>query len=139
LKKAYKHDDGAFSLLQTDEGKKGVAAAMADPLSYVLKPQREGGGNNVYGDDIPPTLQRIMASTERDAYILMDRIRPFKVPGYILRPGGGGRPSLGEVIGELGIFGFIMGNGDEVFANEQVGGSSFFHVLPIIKICVNVL
>jgi hypothetical protein len=77
LKKAYKHDDGAFSLLQTDEGKKGVAAAMADPLSYVLKPQREGGGNNVYGDDIPPTLQRIMASTERDAYILMDRIRPF--------------------------------------------------------------
>ena len=24
---------------------------------YVLKPQREGGGNNVYGDDIRPFLK----------------------------------------------------------------------------------
>ena len=26
-------------------------------LRYVLKPQREGGGNNVYGEDIRPFLQ----------------------------------------------------------------------------------
>ena len=61
---------------------------------YVLKPQREGGGNNVYGDDIRPFLkvntekwsypstmhpitnhQEIENSEERNAYILMDRIQ----------------------------------------------------------------
>ena len=32
---------------------------MQDPEKYVLKPQREGGGNNVYGEDIKPFLQNI--------------------------------------------------------------------------------
>ncbi len=26
-----------------------VSAALADPDAFVLKPQREGGGNNLYG------------------------------------------------------------------------------------------
>ena len=26
-----------------------IADAIANPASYVLKPQREGGGNNLYG------------------------------------------------------------------------------------------
>ena len=26
--------------------------AMEDPERFVLKPQREGGGNNVYGEEI---------------------------------------------------------------------------------------
>ena len=29
-----------------------MAQAMNDPDLYVVKPQREGGGNNVYGNDI---------------------------------------------------------------------------------------
>ena len=29
-----------------------MAQAMNDPDRYVVKPQREGGGNNVYGNDI---------------------------------------------------------------------------------------
>ena len=34
---------------------------MEEPEKYVLKPQREGGGNNVYGDDIKPFLKSIEA------------------------------------------------------------------------------
>ena len=49
---------------------------MANPEKYVLKPQREGGGNNVYGEDIKPFLEKIRHSEERNAYILMDRIHP---------------------------------------------------------------
>jgi len=34
--------------------------AMKNPERFVLKPQREGGGNNVYGVDIPEALRVII-------------------------------------------------------------------------------
>ena len=46
---------------------------MTNPARFVVKPQREGGGNNVYGENIPPFLKSIQDSEERNAYILMDR------------------------------------------------------------------
>ena len=51
-----------------------VRMALASPERFVLKPQREGGGNNVYGADIRPVLERMQHSRERTAYILMDRL-----------------------------------------------------------------
>ena len=56
-----------------------VAKALASPQDYVLKPQREGGGNNHYGDDLVDALER-MTPDERAAYILMERIRPPEIP-----------------------------------------------------------
>ena len=43
------------------------------PDDYVLKPQREGGGNNLYGDQLQ---QRLRDPKGLAAYILMQRIRP---------------------------------------------------------------
>ena len=81
---------------------------MATPSKYVLKPQREGGGNNVYGDDIKPFLENIKNSEERNAYILMDRIQPPVTTNYMVRPDG--QPAkLVDVISELGIFGYVIG------------------------------
>ena len=81
--------------------------AIANPKRYVLKPQREGGGNNVYGDDIKPFLEKIRNSEERNAYILMDRIHPPVTTNYMVRPGGG--TTMVDVISELGIFGYVLG------------------------------
>ena len=36
-----------------------VAMALANPEAYVLKPQREGGGNNLYGDEMCERLQTL--------------------------------------------------------------------------------
>lgn len=47
---------GLFSLDDSPEGHRAIEMAMKDPERYVLKPQREGGGNNVYGADIPDAL-----------------------------------------------------------------------------------
>jgi hypothetical protein len=47
------------TLFQGEEGDAAIARALADPHAYVVKPQREGGGNNVYGDDIAPFLEGI--------------------------------------------------------------------------------
>lgn len=47
--------------------------ARASPDDFVLKPQREGGGNNLYGEQIP---ERLKDERGLAAYILMQRIRP---------------------------------------------------------------
>lgn len=48
---------GLFSLDNDEHGEAAVQMALANPEKYVLKPQREGGGNNVYGTDIPDALK----------------------------------------------------------------------------------
>ena len=73
----------------------------------MLKPQREGGGNNVYGAEIATKLSAIKDSQERTGYILMDLIEPHVQPNYLLRPGQG-EPQLVQAAGELGIFGYIL-------------------------------
>jgi len=110
---------GLYSLDHDENGDKSFQRAMDNPSGYVLKPQREGGGNNVYGDDIRPFLQNIKDSEERNAYILMDRIQPPVTTNYMVRPGKD--PELVEVISELGIFGYVIGNKDTIVTNKQVG------------------
>lgn len=54
-----------------------IAQAREDPGSFVLKPQREGGGNNLYGEQL---AQRLADSKGLGAFILMQRIRPPQLP-----------------------------------------------------------
>lgn len=52
-------------------------------------------------------LERLKDSQEREAYILMDRIRPPVQQNYLVRPH---KPvTLAEVVSELGIFGAVLG------------------------------
>jgi len=111
---------GLYSLDHDEAGDQSFAAAMATPSKYVLKPQREGGGNNVYGDDIKPFLENIKDSEERNAYILMDRIQPPVTTNYMVRPDG--QPAkLVDVISELGIFGYVIGDKEKIITNKYVG------------------
>ena len=105
--------------MQDEIGNRNFKAAIANPERFVLKPQREGGGNNVYGEDIKPFLEKIENSQERNAYILMDRIQPPVTKNYMVRPGS--EPMLVDVISELGIFGYVLGDKDRIISNKQVG------------------
>jgi len=111
---------GLYPLDKSDKGDKAYEMAMKNPSRFVVKPQREGGGNNVYGDDIVPFLEKIRNSSERDAYILMDRIYPPKTTNYMVRPGWK-EPKMTEVISELGIFGYIIGDAEKTITNRQTG------------------
>jgi len=110
---------GLYSLDHDETGDANMARAIANPQRYVLKPQREGGGNNVYGDDIKPFLEKIRDSDERNAFILMDRIHPPVTTNYMVRPGA--EPALVDVISELGIFGYVIGDKEKIITNKQVG------------------
>ena len=50
------------------------AQAIASPEDYVLKPQREGGGNNLYGEELRARLQQ--GGPGLAAFVLMQRIKP---------------------------------------------------------------
>ena len=105
----------------------GVKIALNPELAekHVLKPQREGGGNNIYRSNIPKYLKSI---PERDykQYILMELIQPPKAAkNTALRSDG--QVVSGEVISELGIFGTCLWRskvgraGAEVLKNVEGG------------------
>jgi len=97
-----------------------VKTAIEKPELFVLKPQREGGGNNIYGLDLRETLTRLQkeGGDALAAYILMQRIFPKASLAYLVR---GGICHEGLVISELGIYGAYLRNKDKVVINEQSG------------------
>ncbi|KAJ0171391.1 hypothetical protein K1T71_012941 [Dendrolimus kikuchii] len=112
---------GLYSLDFDESGERAVEMAIQDAERFVLKPQREGGGNNVYGAEVREALIRMRHSRERAAYILMERILPPLVSGYVVRPGAAVPPPLVDLVSELGIFGVIIGTRDKIYSNKQVG------------------
>ncbi|KAK2153253.1 hypothetical protein LSH36_303g03102 [Paralvinella palmiformis] len=110
---------GQYSLDLGKEGDEAVTMALNNPQTYVLKPQREGGGNNIYGDDIRVKLSEMEKSLERTAYILMDRIHPYLVQNYLIFSG---KPvELYNCVSELGIYGAFVGTPDDVILNFSGG------------------
>lgn len=107
-----------------DTSKAGLAARKLalDPeqaKAYVLKPQREGGGHNIYRTAIPEFLKGV-PEEHWGSYILMELITPPPVANVILR---NGKLEQGGVICELGIYGTCLwdqSTGD-VKHNEQAG------------------
>jgi hypothetical protein len=82
-----------------------IAQAIADPDSFVLKPQREGGGNNVWGKELAQVL-RTASVTERGAYVLMQRIRSVASPAPLLRKG---EVSVEPCTSEFGVYSYFIG------------------------------
>ncbi|KKY20660.1 putative glutathione synthetase [Diplodia seriata] len=63
-----------------------LATNVETAQRYVLKPQREGGGNNIYRGAIPPFLSKLPES-HWPAYILMEMIEPPAQSNVIIRNG----------------------------------------------------
>uniref|UniRef100_A0A3P9LN55 Glutathione synthetase n=1 Tax=Oryzias latipes TaxID=8090 RepID=A0A3P9LN55_ORYLA len=110
---------GLYTLDMGPEGDQTVEMALAAPDCYVLKPQREGGGNNIYGAEIRQVLEGLKDATQRTAYILMDKINPAPVQNYLLRQGG--PLTLSNCLSELGAFGAYVRHGADMIMNECVG------------------
>lgn len=95
-----------------------VRAALADPDNFVLKPQREGGGNNLYGSDLAKALNEL-TSKQRAAFILMERIVGMPVKGALVR---NGVAIYGDCTAELGVYGVYLADGpDAVLLNHACG------------------
>jgi len=95
-----------------------IQRAKDSPQDYVLKPQREGGGNNIYGTDIVHSLDTFSAR-KLSSFILMERILVPEVDTYLLRDE---KISKVEGVAELGIYGtFISDAQGQVVLNKAAG------------------
>jgi glutathione synthase len=116
--------EGWMEMWGLDEGEskeEGMHKARSRAAHLVLKPQREGGGNNVYTKAVLPFLDALPPK-ERQAWIAMELITPPKgTISYLLRAGGDG-PVKAEVVSELGIFGWsLFGGGDGKIKEKEAG------------------
>ena len=106
-------------------GKDGrrLATDTTKALNYVLKPSLEGGGHNIYREDIPPFLASIPESSWKE-YVLMEMIKSPQVQNVLISRRG---IYSGSVISELGVFGMCLWrkslDGVELLQNEQIGYS----------------
>lgn len=120
---------GLWPLDSSEQGQKALQLAREHPERFVLKPQREGGGNNIYRDNIPPYLaqldeedkKRPGEAPRREAYILMELIEPPKGLHNLLVRGGEGKPRLADVVSELGVYGVALFGGKVAPVNKEAG------------------
>lgn len=100
-----------YPLDDSDEGRYAkdlIKNNNADVLSkFVLKPQREGGGNNIYKSDIHPFLtQNIPDEKDWGAYILMELINAQPTKGNVILRNN--ELHNVDILSELGIFGTVL-------------------------------
>ncbi|CAH1436809.1 unnamed protein product [Lactuca virosa] len=109
-----------FAGLWSLDDSNAVKNAIEQPGAFVMKPQREGGGNNIYGDEVKETLLRLQkeGSEEEAAYILMQRIFPKDFPTLLVREGIYYKE---QAISELGIFSAYLRNKEKVIVSDQCG------------------
>ncbi|KAI9653352.1 MAG: hypothetical protein M1831_006057 [Alyxoria varia] len=93
----------------TDAGREGQSLALNHETAknFVMKPQREGGGNNIYGISMTKVLQSLQDQREWAKYILMRLIQTPAPPqrNVIMRDG---KLQEGGVVCELGVFGTCL-------------------------------
>ena len=84
-----------------------VARALAHPGQFVLKPQREGGGNNLWGSAMVAELQS-KSLQELQIYVLMERIGGphCATPAAVLKAGV--VHMLTHTVSELGMMGCVI-------------------------------
>uniref|UniRef100_A0A915K552 Glutathione synthetase n=1 Tax=Romanomermis culicivorax TaxID=13658 RepID=A0A915K552_ROMCU len=89
-----------------------------NPHGYVLKPQREGGGNNLFGQAASDFLESV-PEIDLESYILMERLKPMVHENILVRAN---QPLyLDEMDSELGTFGYVLGTKDSVLDQDQYG------------------
>lgn len=100
-----------------DETKAVIADAIAHPENYVLKPQREGGGNNLWNKEMTEKLSTATVA-ERSAFILMQRIKPRPAISPMMREGA---VTVTDCLSELGIFGVLVSDDKQEYRNKLCG------------------
>ncbi|EGR32884.1 hypothetical protein IMG5_067890 [Ichthyophthirius multifiliis] len=87
------------------------------PEKYVLKPQREGGDNNIYGEKISTFLEKITVQ-ERKNYILMEKIVPQPHICLMVR---NREIEAQACVAELGIMSYFIFEGNNIIQSKQGG------------------
>ncbi|KAF4681407.1 hypothetical protein FOZ60_012123 [Perkinsus olseni] len=106
--------------------KETVAAALKDPTAWVLKPQREGGGHNMYGDELVDALTT-SSNDELKQFVLMERMLPAPLPCLAIDTPASREASrvvpkiISEGVSELGIYSALVMKGNHTVMDKPCG------------------
>jgi glutathione synthase len=126
------------------DNEKNMDRVLTNPENYVLKPQREGGGNNYYKAEIREILSKIRElekdsnsvenqnsdhKFKRELYVVMELLRPAISKNFLISPKlqmiakQSGKECLTKIniTNELGIYGVLVKNGPVTVLNESSG------------------
>eukprot|EP01016_Furgasonia_blochmanni_P049189 TRINITY_DN743_c0_g1_i10.p2 TRINITY_DN743_c0_g1~~TRINITY_DN743_c0_g1_i10.p2 ORF type:complete len:350 (+),score=103.82 TRINITY_DN743_c0_g1_i10:1193-2242(+) len=90
----------------------------ANPSAYVLKPQREGGGNNFYDDAIQKQFNTLDME-ELKTFILMEKINPMSRVSMMIR---NRELNVMDTISELGFYSYMISEPGKLHENVVNGG-----------------
>lgn len=124
LDEIYSTFGAMYPLSRDEEGDQAIDMALRSPEKYVLKPQREGGGNNFFGEDLTDKLLQIKNSEERNAYVLMELVKPVHILNHYITSDKKlkeRRYVKDEMSLELGIYGVILANEKKIIHNREAG------------------
>ena len=94
-----------------------LSKVRENPSDWVLKPQREGGGNNFYDQDIIDKLDS-SSLDELKQYTLMKKIKANTSPAVFMREG---QKYECTRISELGVYGIVLSDGKQIQMNTVSG------------------
>jgi len=106
-----------LTLQEGSLGNTHAQLALNSPSKYVMKPQREGGGNNLWEDEMVSLLKELGDSAARGTHILMRRLTPPLLPNRIIRSDRVSETI--DTVSEVGLYS-VYWTGDEK-CNEVVG------------------
>lgn len=95
-----------------------VKKAIENPQNYVGKPQREGGGNLLFGEHLQEVL-KVMPLDVKEGYILMERISPTGQESIFCR---NEICSTIQGVSELGTFCLFLGDSSSKILLNKYGG-----------------
>jgi len=105
-------------IVVTSEG--GISAsdlAAKNPNYFVVKPQREGGGNNFFGGDIKKLISKINEK-ELNNYVLMEKILPTTHSAILVVSNNA---ELQSCISEIGRYGICTSENGYITSNFDAG------------------
>ena len=103
-----------------DEQKDIINKLRTDYKDYIVKPQKEGGGNNYYNEqilDLLPEEGKPANDILRNS-IIMERINPPENDAYIIH---NNELKFKKCVSELGIYGAILSDDKTIHMNKSFG------------------
>jgi glutathione synthase len=101
--------EGHESSEENNEALAKVQEAIANPSRFVLKPQKEGGGNNFFDEQLKAALTDPLRRDELRTYILMERIYPPQIQAHHFREG---QHLSATSMSEIGFYSTIFAKND---------------------------
>lgn len=89
-----------------------------NPRGFVLKPQREGGGNNLFGTSALDFISNQKNLQLLSGYTLMDMINPIESVNYLV---SGSTVQRVPCVSELGVYGIWLSFNGTIHLNKHAG------------------